>query len=147
MGLIRRFEGLRLRSYLCPAGVWTIGYGSTGPDIVPGLTWTTEQSEQRAQGQAKTFILGTIGMCPVLREPDDTKTAAIADFAYNLGLTRLKGSTLRRKVNARDWPGAQIELRKWVFGGGVKLPGLVIRREVEAQMLGVKSDGPLTRIS
>jgi lysozyme len=133
--LIRRFEGLRLKAYLCPAGVWTVGYGSTGPGIGPGVTWTKEVAEQRMQEQAKTFAQGAISMCPVLPPQGEAKTAAIADFAYNLGLTRLKGSTLRRKVNAQDWEGAAEELRKWVYGGGVKLPGLVLRREVEARLL------------
>jgi len=133
--LIRRFEGLRLKAYLCPAGVWTCGYGSTGPDVTPGVQWTAERAEQRMQEDAQRFVGAAIKLCPVLPRHGEAKTAAIADFAYNLGATRLAGSTLRRKVNAKDWRGAQTELRKWVYGGGVKLPGLVIRREVEARML------------
>lgn len=133
--LIRRFEGLRLKAYLCPAGVWTCGYGSTGPDIKPGVTWTQEVAEQRMQQDAQRFVSAAIKLCPVLPQRGEAATAAIADFAYNLGATRLAGSTLRRKVNAQDWAGAQVELRKWVFGGGVKLPGLVLRREAEARML------------
>lgn len=133
--LIRRFEGLRLKAYLCPAGVWTCGYGSTGPDIKPGVTWTQEQSEQRMQQDAQRFASAAIKLCPVLPQHGEAKTAAIADFAYNLGATRLAGSTLRRKVNTQDWAGAQVELRKWVFGGGVKLPGLVLRREAGARLL------------
>lgn len=134
--LIRRFEGLRLRAYLCPAGVWTVGYGSTGPDIKPGVQWSKEQAEQRMQEQAQAFAGAALKLCPRLYLSEPEKTAAIADFAYNLGATRLAGSTLRKKINAGDWPAAQRELRKWVYGGGVKLPGLVVRREAEARMLG-----------
>lgn len=134
-GLIRRFEGLRLKAYLCPAGVWTLGYGSTGSDIKPGMTWTKEQAEERMRQDAHVFAGAAIKLCPVLPLHGEAKTAAIADFAYNLGATRLAGSTLRRKVNAQDWPAAQRELRKWVFGGGKKLPGLVIRREAECRLL------------
>lgn len=134
--LIRRFEGLRLKAYLCPAGVWTVGYGSTGPDIGPGVTWTREQAEQRMQEQTQEFVSAAQKLCPRLYLAEPEKTAAIADFAYNLGATRLAGSTLRKKVNAGDWPAAQRELRKWVYGGGVKLPGLVLRREAEAKLLG-----------
>lgn len=133
--LIRRFEGLRLKAYLCPAGVWTLGYGSTGSDIKPGMTWTKERAEERMQQDAQRFAGAAIKLCPVLPQHGERKTAAIADFAYNLGATRLAGSTLRRKVNAQDWPAAQAELRKWVFAGGKKLPGLVLRREAEAQLL------------
>lgn len=133
--LIRRFEGLRLVAYLCPAGVWTVGYGSTGPDVKPGVKWTKEQAEQRMQEQAQGFAGAAQKLCPRLYLSEPEKTSAIADFAYNLGATRLAGSTLRKKVNAGDWPAAQKELRKWVYGGGVKLPGLVARREVEARML------------
>jgi len=134
--LIRRFEGLRLVAYLCPAGVWTVGYGSTGGDIVRGVKWAKEHAEKRMQEQAQGFDYAAKKLCPILWLSDPEKTAAIADFAYNLGATRLAGSTLRKKINAQDWPAAQLELRKWVYGGGMKLPGLVIRREVEARMLG-----------
>jgi lysozyme len=61
--------------------------------------------------------------------------AILADFAYNLGATRLAGSTLRRKINAGDLQGARVELRKWVRAGGRILPGLVLRREAEAALL------------
>jgi lysozyme len=61
--------------------------------------------------------------------------AAITDFAFNLGLTRLKASTLRRRLRAGDLAGAAAELRKWVRGGGRVLAGLVLRREAEAALL------------
>jgi lysozyme len=71
-------------------------------------------------------------LCPGLR---GERLAAIADFAYNLGLGRLKASTLRRRLNAGDYAGARQELRKWVRGGGRVLPGLVLRREAEAALV------------
>lgn len=131
--LIRRFEGLRLRAYFCPAGVLTCGYGSTGPDIKPDTTWTKEQAEARMARDATTFAAATRKLCP---GQSGDSLAALADFAYNLGATRLAGSTLRRKVNAGDMQGARAELRKWVRGGGKVLPGLVLRREAEAALLG-----------
>lgn len=135
LALIRRFEGLRLRAYLCPAGVPTIGYGSTGKDIKLGQAWTRAQAEARLISDAAGYVHATRKLCPRLADSDHI--AAIADFAYNLGSTRLAGSTLRRKLNAGDWVGAQAELRKWVRGGGRILPGLVIRRETEAVLLNV----------
>ena len=130
--LIRRFEGLRLKAYYCPAGVLTCGYGTTGPDINIGTVWTKEQAELRMIKDADGYIAGALKLCPGL---EGNNLASIADFAYNLGLTRLAGSTLRRKINAGDIQGAKEEIVKWVRGGGRILPGLVLRRNVEADML------------
>jgi lysozyme len=63
------------------------------------------------------------------------RLVAISSFIYNLGPTRYASSTLRRCVNDSDWPAARAEIRRWVFGGGRKLPGLVLRREAEAALL------------
>lgn len=126
--LIRRFEGCRLVAYLCPAGVWTCGFGSTGPDVRPGTVWTLDQATARMRKDAELFAVGALKLCPLLQ---GDRLAALADFAYNLGLTRLKGSTLRRRVLAGDWDGACVELAKWTRGGGRVLPGLVIRRQAE----------------
>lgn len=131
--LIRRFEGLRLKAYLCPAGVPTIGYGSTGPDVKLGMSCTLEQAEARMASDAAVFLAGTLASVPTA--DTDGRRAALADFAYNLGLTRLKASTLRRRALANDWDGVRVELAKWVRGGGSVLPGLVVRRKVEAELL------------
>lgn len=130
--LIRRFEGLRLRAYYCPAGVLTCGYGSTGPDIAPDTVWTKEQADARMQLDAARFETAARRMCPALQ---GNALAAVADFAYNFGATRLKASTLRRKINAGDMAGTRAELAKWVRGGGRILPGLVARRAAEAALL------------
>ena len=132
LALIRRFEGCRLQAYLCPAGVPTIGWGSTGPGIVLGVVWTQEQADARLAADAAVFLHGTAAMLPGISAP---RLAALADFAYNLGLSRLRGSTLRRRALAGDWPAARVELGKWVRGGGKVLPGLVLRRQAEAALL------------
>lgn len=131
--LIRRFEGLRLRAYLCPAGVPTIGYGSTGPDVALGQQITQEEAEKRMQRDAGVFLAGACTQVPTARTAG--QQAALADFAYNLGLTRLRGSTLRKRALAGDWDGVRVELAKWVRGGGRVLPGLVTRRQAEADLL------------
>jgi lysozyme len=130
--LIRRFEGCKLLPYLCPAGVWTCGWGSTGPDVFPGRAWSQAYADARLDHDARRFAVGALSLCPRLAGDN---LAAIADFAYNLGLGRLQTSTLRRKVNEGDWEDARRELRKWVNGGGRRLPGLVLRREAEASLL------------
>lgn len=131
--LCRRFEGLSLIPYLCPAGKWTIGYGHTGPDV-------TARSKPITKLFAETLLLedatiatrSALRLSPVLAQHAGA-LAAIADFVFNLGAGRYAGSTLRRRVNARDWHGAHKEIRKWVYGGGKKLPGLILRREAEAK--------------
>lgn len=130
--LIRRFEGCRLMPYRCPAGVWTCGWGSTGPDVFPGRAWTQEYADRRMYMDAAKFARGALEACPGL---EGARLCAIADFAYNLGLGALRASTLRRRVNEGDWEAAKRELMRWVNGGGRVLPGLVLRRSAEAALL------------
>jgi lysozyme len=133
-GLIRRFEGLRLQAYQCPAGVWTCGWGSTGPDVTAGTRWTRQEADARMAYDAAAFLAAARRRVPTADTPG--RQAALADFAYNLGLSRLAGSTLRKRALAGDWAGVQIELQRWVRGGGRVLPGLVARRQAEARLVG-----------
>jgi len=136
--LAEQFEGFRSRPYLCPAGVATIGLGATSyPDgrrvTMSDPPITREVGEQLMHGQVtQVYQPGTRALCPGL---SGDALGAITDFAFNLGLTRLKGSTLRRRVNAGDMTGAVVELMKWIRGGGRVLPGLVLRRRAEASFL------------
>ncbi len=132
--LLLRFEGLRTKAYFCPAGKITIGVGHTGPEVRLQDEWSRDKCIVVMRMDAERFISGTLTICPTLADKPHA-LAAIADFSYNLGLGQLKASTLRRKLNAGDIDGAAKELRKWVMGGGRKLPGLVIRRETERLLL------------
>lgn len=134
--LARRFEGCHLVPYYCPAGVLTCGWGSTGPDVFPGKAWTQEYADRRLEQDGLKFAVGTLAACPVLANESNNRLSAITDFAYNLGLGRLRGSTLRKRVNEKRWASACVELRKWIYGGGKRLNGLVARREAEAVLLG-----------
>lgn len=136
--LCRRFEGWRSRPYLCPANVWTIGYGATHyldgrtvKPIDPPITQETGERLLMRQIEA-TYLPGALALCPTA--DTDGRRAALGDFAFNLGLTRLKGSTLRKRVLAGDWDGARTELMKWTRGGGKVLPGLVARRKAEVDL-------------
>lgn len=137
--LIRRFEGLRLKPYLCPAGVATIGYGSTAYGTGHKVKLTDRPisepvAEAMMQRDAAVFARAAANLSPVLWF-DAGKHSAIADFCYNLGTTRYKASTLRRRIDAGDWKGAEEELAKWVWGGGKRLPGLILRRQAEALLM------------
>ena len=139
-GLCRQFEGLRLKPYLCPAGIPTIGYGSTR--YADGRA-VTLQDRPITAAQAEDLLLltlrrdylaGVLKASPSLADKPRA-LAAIVDFAYNLGVAKYEGSTLRKRVDAGDWPGARAELGKWVRGGGQVLPGLVARRAAEAKLM------------
>lgn len=130
--LIKQFEGCRLKAYLCPAGIWTCGWGSTGLDVTPTTVWTQAQADARMQSDALSFAKQVAKLCPNL---SNNGLCAIADFAYNLGIGRLKTSTLLKMLQKNDMNGAKVELMKWVKGGGKVLPGLVKRRTAESNLL------------
>ncbi len=119
--------------YICPAGFWTIGYGHLcGPKHPP---ITEEEAGIYLARDLQTALAATLRFCPVLATEPEERLAAVVDFTFNLGVGRLQTSTLRRRVNQRDWAASATELRRWVYGGGKVLPGLVIRREAETSWL------------
>lgn len=140
--LAKRFEGFhrvprydpgRAHPYICPAGYWTIGYGRLCDPDHPAIT------EAKAQAYLTQDLIiamkATLRFCPVLALESESRLAAIVDFTFNLGAGRLQTSTLRRRVNQRDWDAVSHELRRWVYGGGRVLPGLVARREAECRLI------------
>lgn len=133
--LIKEFEGCSLTAYKCPAGVWTIGYGYTGPDVKEGCAWTQARADDMLLKYASRVFKSALDTSPVLQYQTPEKQAAIADFIYNCGLDAYKKSTLKKRVDATDWPGAIVELKKWNKGGGKVLKGLVRRRQREAELL------------
>jgi len=82
-----------------------------------------------------TALDATLRCCQVLAAEPEGRLSAIVDFTFNLGAGRLQTSTLRRRINQREWAASAQELSRWIYGGGKVLPGLVARRKVEpAQM-------------
>ena len=133
--LIRRFEGLRLKPYLDAVGVPPVGYGHTGPEVsLQSPPVTLQVAETMMQEDAEKACLGALKLSPALAGQDD-RLSAIGDFIFNLGAGRYKPSTLRRKINAGEWLDARDEIQRWVYAGGRKLPGLVLRRSAEAALL------------
>lgn len=133
--LVRRFEGLRLKPYQDSVGVWTVGFGHTGPEVGPQTPpLTPAVAESIMQEDAGKAVLAALKLSPELATSED-RQAAIADFIFNLGATRYKASTLRRKIRDEDWGEAAEQIEKWVWAGGRKLPGLVLRRAAEAALL------------
>ena len=131
VNLIKSFEGLRLESYLCPAGIWTIGYGHTGDDVTPEMKITEDRANKMLRRDLIKFEQGVdlLITVPLNQQQFD----ALVSFAFNCGLGALEESTLRKRLNNKEDPNkvAQEELPKWVKGDGVVLPGLVERRKKE----------------
>jgi len=132
--LIKRFEGCRLKAYLCPVKVWTIGWGATGPGIKQGIEWTEDQADSRLDTDAYKYWAIALKASPVLALYPEIHEA-IADFCYNLGGTKYKASTLKKRIDAGDLDGACEEIVKWVYGGGRRLPGLILRRRAESEII------------
>ena len=137
--LARHFEGCYLSPYLCSAGKPTIGYGGT---FYEEGTLVTLQDQKITKDRAESllmwhienvFLPGVVKLCPNVGTPE--RMAALIDFAFNLGLGRLKSSTLRKRVNSGQWDLVPGELRKWNKGGGKVLRGLTLRREAECQLI------------
>ncbi len=141
--LAKRFEGFhqvpksdlerRAHPYICPAGYWTIGYGHLCDPKHPPIT--EEEAESYLAHDLTAALNATLRYCPVLATEPESRLAAIVDFTFNLGAGRLQTSTLRRRINQRDWSNAAQELRRWIYGSGKMLPGLVTRREAECRLL------------
>lgn len=133
--LARRFEGLYLTPYLCPAGVPTIGYGATYYEDGSMVTLrdpaiTRERAEALLLWMVRTKYLPVVlKLCPSIDSPE--RLAAIIDFTFNLGAGNLRVSTLRKRINAGLWDLVPTELRKWNKAGGKTQRGLVLRREAE----------------
>ena len=140
--LAKRFEGFhrvpkndpgRAYPYVCPAGYWTIGYGHLCDPKHPPIT--EAEAEGYLAADLMTALNATLRFCPVLANEPEGRLAAIIDFTFNLGAGRLQTSTLRRRVNQRDWLAAGQELRRWKKKKRRILPGLVARREAEVTFL------------
>lgn len=135
--LICKFEGYVDHPYQCSAKVWTIGYGTTrypnGERVSPYDKGCTDL-------EARKWLSDEIKKCLCQVERlitvhlNRNQMAALISFVYNLGAGNLNASTLRSKLNRRDYVGASNEFRKWVYAGGRKLKGLERRREAEREL-------------
>ena len=131
--LIKRFEGYEEKAYRCPAGVLTIGYGHTG-GVYEGQVCTREQAERWLREDLRSAENAVNALEPV-RPLRQYEFDALVSFVYNIGTGRFFNSTLRRKVLANpDNPTIRDELENWVYSDGRILPGLVARREAEADL-------------
>jgi lysozyme len=136
LSLIRQAEGLRLRAYLCPANVWTIGIGTTvypdGRKVRSGDKCTEQQADRYLAHDLQEFERAVAAMVTV--PVTSNQFSALVSLAYNVGISALRGSTLLRLLNAGDYAGAANQFPRWNRGGGRVLPGLVKRRAAERDL-------------
>ncbi|WP_047238415.1 lysozyme [Chromobacterium subtsugae] len=129
ISLIKQFEGVRLAAYQDMEGVWTIGYGHTGPDVKKGMAITQQQADQLLAEDLQTFETG-VGKA-VTVPLNENQFSALVSFSYNLGLGNLRSSTLLRLLNKGDYAGAAAQFPRWDRAGGQVVPGLLRRRQAE----------------
>jgi len=124
------------------AAPWTIGWGSTGPDITHGLIWTQAQCDARLRAD---LALVAQRLCAVLggARTGQNQFDALVCFAYNLGMGALRGSSLLRLHLAGDFAGAGAQFARWDKAGGRILPGLTRRRAAEALLYATPDGAPL----
>lgn len=140
LGIIRLFEGLKLKAYKCPAGKWTIGYGHTGADVVPGLVITRERADELLAADAAKFA-ATVARA--VRSPTtQNQFDAMVAFAFNVGGANFNSSTLLKMHNAANYNGAKGQFGRWNKarndnGVLVELAGLTRRRAAEARHYGL----------
>lgn len=130
--MVKEFEGLRLKAYKCPAGVWTIGYGATEPPVKPTDEITKEEACSRLERDLVRYEDGVKRLVQI--GITQNQFDALVDFAYNAGVGALQKSTLLKKVNAGKFDEVPAEFMKWTKGGGKELPGLVRRRRAEVKL-------------
>ena len=131
--LIKKFEGLSLKSYRCPAGLLTLGYGNTqwedGTKVKENQTITIEYAEKLLTFWVSKYANNIKVKC------NQNQFDALVSFAYNTGIGNFNNSTLKKKViaNPND-PSIRDEFMKWVNSNGKQLAGLVKRRDAEANL-------------
>ena len=137
LALVKSFEGLRLKAYPDPAtngDPWTIGYGSTGPHVHPGLVLTEPQCEELLVNDLWRFEQAVTRL--TAGHGTDNQFAALVSFAFNVGADNLRTSTLLRKHNEGDYAGAQKQFWRWNKAAGRVMAGLTRRREAESALYG-----------
>jgi GH24 family phage-related lysozyme (muramidase) len=114
---------------------WTIGWGTTGADIKPGVSWTQQQCNDRFTNDLDNFA-GKVSAVLGNASTSQNQFDAMVSFAYNVGIGNLSSSTLLRKHKAGDFAGAQAQFAAWNKAAGKVLAGLTRRRAAEAALYG-----------
>lgn len=129
ISLIKQWEGCRLESYADVRGVWTIGWGTTGPGIQEGLTISQNTADAILTGHVRELGLSLTDLLG--NSLSQNQFDACTCFVYNVGLPAFRTSTMLRLLKAKDFPNAALEFLKWDHVHGKVIPGLLARRQSE----------------
>jgi len=131
LDLIKHFEGLVLKAYKCPAGVWTIGYGHT-KDVQPGDEWSESNADYMLEVEMEEYegYINDSVTAPINQDQFD----ALVSWVYNLGGGNLKASTMLKVLNAGQYEEVPAQMMRWNKAGGKVLEGLTRRRQAEANL-------------
>ena len=132
--IIKKYEGCKLETYKCPAGIPTIGYGHTGMDVSIGMRITDGQAERllaKDCGKTEHFINALVDV-----QLNQNQFDALVSFTFNVGVGALEDSTLLKKLNSKDYNGAKLEFLRWNKAAGKVLHGLTARRIEESELFG-----------
>ena len=137
--IMREFEGCHLQAYRCPAGIWTIGWGTTtvnGTAVREGDKVSQALADELLATDARRFHGAIIRAIPMAATLSPAQQAALVSWTYNVGVGAMQDSTLRRRLLAGDDPStvAREELPRWNKAGDVELPGLTRRRAAEVAL-------------
>jgi GH24 family phage-related lysozyme (muramidase) len=142
LSLIKSFEGCVLTAYLDAVGIWTVGYGHTGPSVHRGLTITQKLAEDILAQDVRRFELGVLNNVKV--NLNQNEFDALVSFSFNVGVNALKNSTLLRLLNdGADRSIVAAEFLRWNKGGDKVLEGLTRRRQAEKALFLQKTRHPL----
>ena len=131
VALIKRWEGCRLKAYLCPANVWTVGYGHTK---------TVKPGQRINQAQANALLAKDLVVYEeAVRKHVTSKLTqhqfdALVSLCFNIGVGAFRNSTLVRLLNQKRYSQAADEFDRWVYADSKRLPGLVSRRKAEKKL-------------
>lgn len=135
--MIKHHEGVRLKPYQDPIGLWTVGVGHLiGDGKTLPIEWfrtlTIDEVDELLKSDLRKFERGVLRLCP--NHLTQSRFDALVSFAFNVGLGNLQASTLRQKHNRGDILGAAQEFLRWNKAGGLVLRGLTIRRKDESNL-------------
>lgn len=131
LALIKEFEGCRLEAYRDAVGIWTIGYGSTGPHVHPNSRITPQEAEALLLSDLERFERAVDEASP---QATDNQFAAMVALAFNIGISALLRSTVLREHKAGNHEAAARAFGLWSKAGGKTLAGLVRRRAAESDL-------------
>ena len=137
INLIKEYEGFKSKSYLCPAGIWTIGYGTTrigNNPVKKGMVCTREEAENWLKQDVIVFLNGIESAINSGVKLNQNQVDSLVSFVYNVGIGNFKKSTLLKYINDGFFVLAKNEFKRWNKGGGKVLPGLVARRAKESEL-------------